>query len=297
MEFKSKVVMIDKHKCQPNPLNPRRDLDTTDIDPSVREKGVMSPIMVNQDYVVYRGHRRLIAIMKTAHEQIPCIIVDDTKMSDTEKFDLLLDHSQEKPLSKSESYIAIKEFFRLGYGEVAVIKRCYSILNLAFGAPSPEKIAKAKAEAIATHDDPDRAEEQVLITKHRGTIQNMKRLAMLPDMVAEEYLKAWQGNNSLLTQKDVLILAKLWDELVKADASITRQNPPQVFTDKVAELMAINETPDEGGEKKAVKRTKADIEDMMKACEDVKVRLTLAWVLGDSTRESFLKSIKEANGK
>jgi hypothetical protein len=293
MEIKGKIQQYDWRKCTFNPLNPRRNFDTTDIDASVREFGVKEPVLINQDGLIYKGARRVTSISKTNHPTLPAIVIDDSKMTETEKFELIFDHSESKPLDKAECFNAVKELFHLSYGQTAVIKRCAACLNQAFGAPSVEKIRKAKAEAINCHEDPDRAEEEVIKTKHRGTVQNMERLAHLPSMVADEYLKAWQGNNSLLTQKDVQILAKFYEELWKADPSVTRDNPPQAFIDKFEELKAINSVEDEPGAEKLVRRTKADIENMMKACEDAKVRRTLAWVLGEVTDQAFLKQITD----
>ena len=269
MEIKGKITQYDWRKIVRNPLNPRRDFDTTDIDADVREFGVKEPMYINQEGLLYKGERRLTAVSKTNHQNVPVIIVDDSKWTDTEKYNFILDHSESKPLSKAEAYNAVKQLIRLGYGQTAVIKRCASVLNQAFGYPSKEKIASAKTEAVNCHEDPDRAEEEVIKTKHRGTVQNMERLASMPDFVAKEYVKAWQGRQSLISQKDVLILSKLWDELWKADPSVKRDEPPKVFVDKFEELKAVNNEPESDVAKKVAKKTKAEIENMMKACENV----------------------------
>jgi len=293
MEIKGKFVMAyDWRKITRNPRNPRRDFDTTDIDASVREHGVKDAVTVNQDGMLYKGERRLTAISKTNHDMLPAIVIDDRNLTETEKYEIILDHSESKPLSKSEAYNAVQELIRLSFGQTAVIKRCASILNQAFGSPSKEKIASARAEAVNCHEDPDRAEEEVIKTKHRGTIQNMERLASMPDFVAEEYVKAWQGRQSLISQKDILILSRLWEELWKADPTVKRDTPPQEFVDKFTELKAVNAEPEVPGEAKKAKKSKAETENMMKACENAFVRKTLSWTLGDITEQAFLSDIK-----
>lgn len=278
-----KVQMIDKSKFKFNVRNPRIDLDTTNIDPSIEKNGVLKPVICNQEFELFQGHRRITSVNKFPQwTLVPALVLDDAKLTEEDKLDLIMDHGEESPLSKAECFNAVKEFFKLSYGETAVIERCYAMLNQAFGSPSQEKIMESKAEAIRMHEDPKLAEKKILIAKHRGTIQNMKRLALLPDCVAEEYVKAWKGRNSLISQKDVKILDDLYNELWKTDPTIKRDNPPQIFLDKFEELKAINQRAD-SAEPKAVKRTKNDIENMMKSLENAIVRKTLTWVLGECT--------------
>jgi hypothetical protein len=285
--------MVAVSDVKPNPLNPRLDLDVSDILESVKSNGVHTAILVNKDFVTYRGHRRTIAARAAGLTEIPAIVFDDTKLSEGEKYELLLDHSGEKPLNKAEAFRAIQHFFLLGYGELAVIRKAYAILNLAFGAPSSDKLAEARIVAERQHENADEAESKVIETKHRGTVQHMKRLALLPSMVADEYCKTWSGKPSLITQNDVKTLDKVWNELWKADPSVKRDNPPASFVDKFEEIKLVNASKDSEEAGSLKKRTNAEIQDMLKACEDAKVRLTLQWVLGEGSRQTFIDSIKK----
>jgi hypothetical protein len=294
--------MVDPKELVFNPENPRPseeyDIEpilatASIIDEATKEyKGIHTPLFVEMGTKkILRGHRRNTAALKLGLKLVPVVFVDTSKMTASEVYEFMLDHSSEKPLSKAGAFRAIQHLFRYGFGEMAVLKRVSPILNLAFGAPASEKIADARLIAERQHEDPDSAEFKVLADKHRGTLQNMKKLSLLPDVVGDEYIKAWQGKDCLLTQKDVKTLDKLWEDLWKADPVLKRDNPPAQFIDKMNELMAVNAEP-EPEVKKTIKRSKSDIENMMKACENPIVRKTLSWVLGETTESELLNFVK-----
>ena len=299
---KSKVVMVNPNELIPNEENPR-PVEEYDIEPILatasivdeatkKYKGIHTPMFVELGTKkVLRGHRRLAAAKKLGLEAVPVIYVDTSKMTPSEVYEFMLDHSSEKPLSKAGAFRAIQHLFRYGFGEMAVLKRVSPILNLAFGAPASEKIADARLIAERQHEDPDAAEFKVLADKHRGTLQNMKRLALLPDAVGDEYIKAWQGKDCLLTQKDVKILDDVWNKAWKENPELKRDNPPAEFLTKFEELKAVNAEP-EPEIKKTIKRSKSDIENMMKACENAIVRKTLSWVLGETKESELLDFVR-----
>ncbi|HPT70828.1 MAG TPA: ParB N-terminal domain-containing protein [Candidatus Cloacimonadota bacterium] len=295
-----KIQEIAKDKCFPNVKNPRIELITFDIDDTLKDEktttGIKKPCVVFDDgsgkFEIGQGHRRWASAMKFEHiKTIPCIVIPKSGLTELDMLEILMDHNEETPLSKAECFKAIKEFFLLSFGDSAIIKRCKMLLNSSFGSPSPEKIKDARKEAVEMHEDADRAEEKVIFEKHHGTIQNFRRLALLPVSVQEEYIKAWQGRNSDLTQKDIKILSEFWNELVKANPETKVSEPPKAFEDKVEELKEINRQPDD--KKKSVKRSKSDIENMSKGTENAIVRKTLSWVLGEIT-DSELKDYVKA---
>jgi hypothetical protein len=299
---KSKVLMVDPKKLVMNPENPRPVSEysiepilatASIVDEATKQmKGIHTPLFVEQNTnKILRGHRRATAAVQLNLEAVPVIYMDTSKMSPSEVYEFMLDHSSELPLSKAGAFRSIQKLFRFGFGEMAVLKRVSPILNLAFGAPAPEKIADARLIAERQHEDPDAAEFKVLSDKHRGTLQNMKRLSLLPDAVGDEYIKSWQGKDCLLTQKDIKILDTMYNDLWKADPTLKRDNPPIVFIDKMNELQAVNSEP-EPEVKKTVKRTKNDVENMMKACENAIVRKTLSWVLGETKENELLDFVR-----
>lgn len=290
-----KIQMIDKNKLIPNKRNPRTSLITSDIDDTLRDPkttmGIKLPLWIFDDMEIARGHRRHFAAMKFEHiTTVPCMVIPKAGLSEVDILECIMDHNEESPLGKAECFNAIKQYFALSFGDSAIIRRCKILLNSAFGAPSPESIKDAIREAENMHEDIDKAEFDIVFKKHHGTIQNMRRLANLPNDVQTEYLKAWQGRNSALTQNDIKILSKLWDELIKAMPETKRETPPAIFTDKVKALEEINRTPDT--KVKSVKRTKSDIDNMIKAVEDSKVRRTLSWVLGEITDSELIEFVK-----
>jgi hypothetical protein len=291
-----KIQLIDKTKLRPNARNPRLELNTESIDDTLRDPkttiGIKKPLVVFDDGEIGQGHRRWTAAMKFPHiETVPAFVLKKADLTEVDILDVLMDHNEEDPLSKAECFLAIRPFFSLSFGDGAIIRRCKILLNSSFGSPAPEKIKDARREAEAMREDPDAAENKVVFDKHHGTIQNFRRLANLPENIQQEYLRAWQGRNSDLTQKDIKILSDYWNELIKADPSVTRENPPTAFGEKVEALKEINKKPDA---KKAgvTKRTKTDIENMFKAIENALVRRTLSWALGEITDGELIEFVK-----
>ena len=90
----------------PDPERPNvrgRVVDTTDIQPSIREHGILQPILVRphpkQDGVYYRiaGERRQVAARAVGLKEIPIIIGEDLKESDIRRIMLASDLHKREP--------------------------------------------------------------------------------------------------------------------------------------------------------------------------------------------------------
>ena len=275
----SEPVNVDVSILKPNPLQPRESTDFQHID-SVATDGIRIPLVVGTSNVIYRGHCRHAAAMFHGLETVPCYIIDDSLLSETDKLNLVIDHSGEKPLNKAEAYNAVRHYFRLGFGEAEVGRRCSAILNVAFGAPGADKISELGAEKAA-------------LQKHHGTLQNMERMALLPDVVGETYCEFWRNGTRSLTTADIKKLAKSFSEYRQGDPTITRDNPPDAFLDSVEEMIAINGNKvKERIEPTAKMRNKAEIEKLLTATTDRKIIAVLNWVLGVYSLEKLHSEVK-----
>jgi ParB family chromosome partitioning protein len=93
-----------------NPHQPRRDLgDLTDLTASVREKGVLEPILVRPvdgHYQIVAGERRFRAAMAAGLDEVPCVVRPTT---DAEMMELaLVENLQRQDLTPFEEADGLK---------------------------------------------------------------------------------------------------------------------------------------------------------------------------------------------
>lgn len=94
----------------PNPNQPRQSMgDLSDLTASIREKGVLEPILVRQHgsrYQIIAGERRYRAAIAAGLPEVPCVVRD---ASDAEALELaLLENLQRKDLSPFEEAEGMK---------------------------------------------------------------------------------------------------------------------------------------------------------------------------------------------
>ena len=290
-----KVQQMETAKLQMNPSNVREDVGYDHIEPDAKECGyIRKPLICNQDFVLYQGHCRLASALKLNFETIPVIMVDDTKLSDEEKLELLLDHSTERPLTKVEAFTAFKRWVNLGYGEKATFRKVRAILDLAFGPVSAEKLAIAKAVAESQHENSDNAIEEAAFAKHRGTVQNMYKLAKLPGEVQNMYMEYWRTGKSDLTTGDIKSLVKAQDEELVKQSTNPELTMDAIEADIVAQANALAEANRDAKDTssptpKMKKRT--EIEAMATNTKvSADIRKGLQWVLGSIANEDLFKA-------
>jgi ParB family chromosome partitioning protein len=95
---------------RPNPKQPRQSLgDLTELTASIREKGVLEPILVRKvggHYEIIAGERRFRAAGKAGLSEIPCVVRETT---DAEMMELaLVENLQRKDLSAFEEADGLK---------------------------------------------------------------------------------------------------------------------------------------------------------------------------------------------
>lgn len=121
-----RVVEIPVHEIKPNINQPRTQFveeDIVDLANSIREKGILQPILVRRQhgrYEIIAGERRFRASQSLSAKTVPCIVVD---VSDEESFVLaLIENLQRENLNAMEeakAFQSLIEQFNLTQDEVA----------------------------------------------------------------------------------------------------------------------------------------------------------------------------------
>ena len=116
--------MIDTQRIEPNPHQPRKDFgDLTDMVSSIKEKGVLEPILVREfegKYQIIAGERRYQASCQAGLQRIPCIEVDVDARGMLEIS--LIENLQRRDLTAFEEAAALQrlcEQFRYTHDEIA----------------------------------------------------------------------------------------------------------------------------------------------------------------------------------
>lgn len=102
--------LVPIEDLQPNPKQPRQTLgDLTELTASIREKGVLEPILVRKvggHYEIIAGERRYRAAATAGLSEIPCVVREAT---DAEMMELaLVENLQRKDLSPFEEADGLK---------------------------------------------------------------------------------------------------------------------------------------------------------------------------------------------
>jgi len=123
------LVEISIGRISPNPRQPRSSHDDDDLEQladSIREYGVLQPIIVSRDtsrpehYILIAGERRLLAARKAGIETIPAVL---REASDQQRLILALvenvQRSDLNPLEEADAYSQLSEEFGLTHDEIA----------------------------------------------------------------------------------------------------------------------------------------------------------------------------------
>ena len=118
--------MIPVDKLAPNPNQPRRNLgDLTELMMSIKEKGVLEPILVRPSevggrFMIVSGERRYRASVEAGLTEIPCI---EMNISDSEVAEIaLIENLQRKdldPFEEADGLSALSERYGYTHQEIA----------------------------------------------------------------------------------------------------------------------------------------------------------------------------------
>lgn len=118
--------MIPIDKLEPNPLQPRVDLgDLSELVLSIREKGVLEPILVRPSdvggrFMIISGERRYRASLEVGLTEVPCIEmdVDDRAVAEIS----LIENLQRKdltPFEEADGLVALAKRFGYKHEDIA----------------------------------------------------------------------------------------------------------------------------------------------------------------------------------
>jgi ParB family chromosome partitioning protein len=117
---------IQIHLIAPNPEQPRREIgDLTELSNSIKEKGVLEPLLVKPDartgtYMIIAGERRWRASQLAGLSEVPCIELDLDEKGVAEI--ALIENLQRKDLTiweEADGLAALKEKFGYTQDEIA----------------------------------------------------------------------------------------------------------------------------------------------------------------------------------
>jgi ParB family chromosome partitioning protein len=158
-----RITVLRVERIHPNPANIRDNLgDLTDIAASIREHGILSPLIVTPHpelpavYQLLAGHRRLAAAKKAGLDAVPAIIRHGIT-GDTSLELMLVENCQRRDLNPMEKAEAMAALINRGYSQTEVAKRTgisgstvSYYLNLI--ALAPETQAKVRDGGISAAD-------------------------------------------------------------------------------------------------------------------------------------------------
>ncbi|HEY0323666.1 MAG TPA: ParB/RepB/Spo0J family partition protein [Pyrinomonadaceae bacterium] len=190
--------MIALEKLDPNPLQPRVEIgDLEELTASIREKGVLEPLLVKPSevggrWMIIAGERRWRAAREAGIREVPCIEmdVDDRAVAEI----ALIENLQRKDLTPWEEADGLAALCdRFGYTHAEVARK---------------------------------------VGKSRSTVTEVMSIASLPESVREKCRRADINSKSLLLQivrqPDEGAMMRLTDEVVRGgmtrdDARATRR--------------------------------------------------------------------------
>ena len=165
---------------RPNPRNPRKSYDPAELDElvqSVREKGVVQPILVRpvgNEFEIIAGERRWRAAQKAGLHDVPVVVQEAT---DKEALELAIienvQRSDLNPLEEAAGYQQLIDDFQYTQAQLAEVigksrPHIANTLRLLKFSPAVQdylrsgQISAGHARAIATLPDPDAAAQKII---------------------------------------------------------------------------------------------------------------------------------------
>ena len=165
---------------RPNPRNPRKSYDPVELDElvqSVREKGMVQPILVRpvgSEFEIIAGERRWRAAQKAGLHDVPVVVQEAT---DKEALELAIienvQRSDLNPLEEAAGYQQLIDDFQYTQAQLAEVigksrPHIANTLRLLKFSPAVQdylrsgQISAGHARAIATLPDPDAAAQKII---------------------------------------------------------------------------------------------------------------------------------------
>jgi len=138
-EKSSKVIVLNVSDIKPNPLQPRENFNSEEMEElieSIKEKGVIQPVLVRQrpdGYELIAGERRLRAARMLNIQEIPAIIKD---VDDKDSLEIaLIENIQRQdlnPIEEARAYQYLIDKYNMTQDDIARVigKARASVTNL-----------------------------------------------------------------------------------------------------------------------------------------------------------------------
>ena len=224
----SKRVPVDL--VHPNPRNPRKhfaDGDLADLAQSIREKGVVQPILVRSapgranHFEIIAGERRWRASQRAGHHDIPVIVQE---VSDKEALELaIIENVQRADLNPLEEAFGYEQLIaEFGYtqqdlGQIIGKSRSH-VANTLRLLKLPEtvkehlregRLTAGHARALVTAADPEGLAERIV--EHGLTVRDAEAMAAAPSETPKPAkAKKVKDADTLAVEKDLSDLLGLW---------------------------------------------------------------------------------------
>lgn len=120
-----KAVLIDKTKLKPDRGQPRKTFNIEDLILSIREKGVITPLIITPDNRILDGERRWRASKKVKEvKKLPCVVVDRKEWEKPDKrlgIQLVINEMREdyNVIERAEAY---KRYIDAGHSQRELAK-------------------------------------------------------------------------------------------------------------------------------------------------------------------------------
>ena len=118
--------MLVQTKLLVNGINVRRDLDTSSLIDSIRERGIQVPLLaykMGKQWVVKEGHRRLACALALELPQVPVTEVEAPANSAEEIYDQVVLNTTQRPLSYTDLANAYQALKDAGWTQVKIARK------------------------------------------------------------------------------------------------------------------------------------------------------------------------------
>jgi ParB family transcriptional regulator, chromosome partitioning protein len=214
---------------RPNPANPRRSFDDSQLDElaqSIREKGILQPIIVRQrpeptgTFEIIAGERRWRAAQRAGLHDVPVVVV---AANDTEALELaIVENVQRSDLNAIEEARGYERLVsQFGYTQADVsrvvgksrshVANTLRLMNLPESVKvelEQGRLSAGHARALLALDNPESVARRII--QEELTVRDVERLAQSPDSAPERKAAVEKDADTRALEKalsDVLGLA------------------------------------------------------------------------------------------
>lgn len=178
---------------KPNILNPRGDItegDVAELADSIKQQGIIEPLVITPDGTVLIGHRRLLAAQLAHLQEVPVVVRDATTLEEQLTI-VLIENLQRKdltPIQEARGYKALCDLGltasdvarKLGLGKQRVIEYL-SLLRLSptlQGMLNSSSLSIKLAITLKDLDESDQSRLAALWLRHQMSLEQIKKEAV-----------------------------------------------------------------------------------------------------------------------